>query len=284
MPRIGALTSAAVRRLERAGVPEPRVDAELLLAELLGCGRGTLWLRRDEALDDGVEERFLGLLERRLRREPLQHILGYQEFRGLRIEVDGRALIPRPETEALVDAALAAGLPAGARVADLGTGSGCLAVALAVERPDLRVEALERSPAALALARANAALHGVAERVAFVEGDLAAPPAAWSAALDAVLSNPPYVARADWERLAPEVRDHDPREALVAGETGLEVYRRLAPAAGGLLRDAAPLILELGYGQRHDVAEIVTAAGFETPEVLDDLNGVPRVLVARRKR
>jgi len=280
MPPVGALLSAAVERLEHAGVPEPRVDAELLLAELLDCSRGALWLRRRESATAAQAERFAVWLDRRAAREPLQHIVGHQEFRGLRFAVDRRALIPRPESEGLVDAVLCWPLEMGARVADLGTGSGCLAVSLAVERPDLRIDALDRSVAALELAAENARRHGVERRVHFCAGEMAHPPAAWHGRMDAVLSNPPYVAEATWRELEPEVRDHDPRVALVPGPDGLEAYRGLAPAARALLRPGAPLLLEIGWGQAAAVGALVARSGFEVHAVHDDLNGIPRVLVA----
>lgn len=279
---VGEALSAAAERLTRAGVDAPRLAGEMLLARLLGTDRGGLLLRRDEPLEATLARGFDDWVERRARREPLQHITGQQEFHGLAFKVDRRALVPRPETEGLVDAVLEG--PETRRVADLGTGGGCIAIALAVRRPGLRLHALDASAAALDLARENARAHGVLDRVEFALGDLAFPPPSWQGRMDAVVSNPPYVGEAEWSGLAPEVRDHDPREALVAGETGLEAYAALAPAAGRLLRPGGVLMLELGWGQSAAVVEIVARAGFEAIEVRPDLRGIARVLVARDGR
>jgi release factor glutamine methyltransferase len=229
-----------------------------------------------------VASRYALWVRRRAGREPLQHVTGTQEFYGLALKTDRRALIPRPETEGLVEAALACDLPHGARVADLGTGTGCIAVALAVARPHLVVDAVDLSPEALALARENAARHGVASSVRFTQGDFAAPPTTWSGVMHLVVSNPPYVSEPAWETLEPEVRDHDPRAALVAGPTGLEAYAALAPPSFALLRPGGRLVLELGDAQADGVRAIVTGAGFEAVDVRPDLRGIDRVLVAVR--
>lgn len=277
----GALKDAA-ERLLRAGVPAARAEAEWLLARALGTDRGGLLVRRAEALAAPVAAEFESWVERRARREPAQHILGTQEFHGLEFLVDGRVLIPRPETEDLVDAALALDVARGARAADLGTGSGCLAVTLAVRRPDLSLFALDRSAAALEVARANAARHGVEARITFHEGDFAEPPAAWRGAMSLVVANPPYVAEAEWSTLEPEVRDHDPRQALVAGPTGLEAYAALVPAALALLAPGGYLLLELGQGQAERVREMLGPQDWTIVEVRPDMQAIPRVLVARR--
>jgi len=281
MPReIRALLRDALERLERSGVPEPRVEAESLLAELLGVGRPSLFLRRDEALPAESAERFEDWLSRRESREPLQHITGRQEFHGLSFIVDRRALIPRPETEGLIDALLDERLAPGACVADLGTGSGCLAVTLAVRGPDLSLFALDASAEALELARDNARRHGVEARIRFANCDLARPPSDWNGRMQAIVANPPYVPEADWRRLEPEVRDHDPRPALVPGPSGLEAYRALAPVALELLVPGGLLLLELGCGQAEAVAELLAAEGYRVRPVRDDLNGIPRVMLA----
>jgi release factor glutamine methyltransferase len=263
-------------------VPDPRSEACLLLAHLLDLDGGGLLVRRDRPLDPAAAGRFAEWIDRRARREPSQHITGVQEFHGLEFEVDRHVLIPRPETEGLVDAALDLELAPTAALADLGTGSGCVAITLARRRPGLRIHALDRSERALRVARANAARHRVAERVRFRLGDLADPPADWLGGMDAVLSNPPYVSEPEWERLAPEVRDHDPREALVAGPEGLDAYTRLAPAAFELLRPGGFAVVELGFGQADRVRRIFVESGLSTIEIRPDLNRIPRVLVARR--
>jgi release factor glutamine methyltransferase len=282
MTSVGQALNDAARRLARAGVAEARRDAALLLAEVLGTDRGGVLARRGEPLPPEQAARYAVWIERRASREPLQHITGTQEFYGLTLEVDRRVLVPRPETEGLVEAVLNRDLPERARVADLGTGSGCIAIALAVERRDLELFALDASADALELARRNARRHGVEERIEFRHARLERPPREWNGRMDAVLSNPPYVSAGEWESLEPEVRDHDPREALLAGPSGLEAHRALAPAAFDLLRPDGLLVLEVGWGQADAVGELVGAAGFRAIEQLADLQGIPRVLVAER--
>jgi len=273
---------AAARRLGAVGIDGARGEAELLLAHLLDVGRGNLFVRRDETLDPAIAARYEAWVARRERREPFQHITGTQEFYGVEFRVDRRVLVPRPETEGIVDAALGFDLPEDATVLDVGTGSGCLAVVLALERPSWRVLALERSEPALVVAALNVRRHGVGDRVELVRGRLETPPGAWTGRIDLLVSNPPYVTEADWGALQPEVRDHDPREALVSGPTGLEAYAALLPVAWRLLRPAGRIALELGFGQSEAVCRIALDRGFSDVEVRDDLRSIPRVLVARR--
>ena len=257
--------SEAAARLAAAGCESPRLDAELLLAEALGVTRTQLYLRASGPLDPATRERFDELIARRTEREPVAYILGRKGFRRLELAVDPRVLIPRPETEHVVEAAL--GLPEGARVVDVGTGSGAIALALADERPDLRVVATEFSADALAVARANAARLGLA--VEFVEGDLLD---GVEGPVDAVVCNPPYVPAGT--PLAPELA-FEPAEALYAGHEGLEVYRAIVPA----LRDVAFVALEVGMGRASDVAALLE--GYEI-EIVPDLAGIDRVVVGRR--
>lgn len=263
-------------------MPDPRNEALLLLSHLLELDRGGLLVRRDEPLPPARQARWAEWIDRRAAREPSQHITGVQEFYGLAFRVSSSVLVPRPETEGLVDAALEIELPPGAVVADLGTGSGCIAVTLARRRPDLRLHALDRSADALRVARANAETHGVAARVELRRGDLGRPPSEWLGRMDAVISNPPYVSETEWERLPPEVRDHDPREALVAGPEGLDAHRALAPAAFELLRPGGHAVIELGFGQADAVRAIFVESGLRTVEIRPDLNRIPRVLIAQR--
>lgn len=249
---------------------------------MLGQDRGAVVARRPDPLDPKDAVRFQNLILRRARREPFQYLTGEQEFLGLAFKVDRRVLVPRPETEELVGAVLRSHPRAGARSVDLGTGSGCIAVALAHARADLVVHALERSEGALEVARENAARHGVLERIAFELGDMSDPPAAWIGSMDLVVSNPPYVSEEEWSALEPEVRDHEPRQALVPGASGLEAYRALAPAASRLLRLQGALFLELGYRSEAGAREAVQPH-FSDIEVLPDIRGIPRILTARKR-
>jgi release factor glutamine methyltransferase len=264
-----ALDSAVVA-LSAAGVDTPRLDAEVLLAHALGVDRARLVIDRDRAVEGPAVRAFQDAVRRRsVQREPVAYITGVKGFRRLDISVDRRVLIPRPETETLVEAAL--DLPAGARVVDVGSGSGAVALALKDERPDLHVVGTDRSADALAVARANAARLGL--DVAFVEGDLLA-----GLEADAVVSNPPYVE--DSATLQPEIARHEPPVALYAGPEGLTVIRRLvAQVAASPARFVA---LEVGMGQAPEVADVLRAAGFAETETRRDLAGIERVVAARR--
>jgi release factor glutamine methyltransferase len=256
--------AAATDAIRAAGAETPRLDAELLLAEATGRERGDLAASPEDRVEPAVARRFAELVRRRLRREPVAYILGRRGFRHIELAVDSRVLVPRPETELLVE--LAVELEP-ATVLDVGTGSGAIALALADERPDLRVVATESSPGALAVARANASRLGL--RVEFLEGDLLEPV---GGPIDAVVCNPPYVR--EGERLAPEL-GYEPAEALYAGPTGLEVYRRLVPAVA----DVPFVAFEVGAGQALDVAALL---GEFATEVVPDLAGIARVVVGRR--
>ena len=267
-----ALDSAIVA-ISAAGSPTPRLDAELLLAEALGVDHTTLVLDPRREVAGAAARRFRELVRRRsAAREPVAYLLGRKPFRRIELAVDPRVLVPRPETELLVEVGLE--LPRGARVVDVGTGSGAIALALKSERPDLEVLATDVSPEPLAVARANAARLRLDVR--FAETDLLD---GSEGPLDAVLSNPPYVADAQRGSLAPEIVRHEPRAALFAGADGLAVIRRLVPLAAR----AAPLVaLEVGAGQAAAVGELLRAAGLSEVETLRDLAGVERVVVARR--
>jgi release factor glutamine methyltransferase len=247
--------------------------AELLLADAMGVDRAAIVSDPGRELTPQQARRFQTYAMRRAQREPVAYILGTKGFRTIDLLVDSRVLIPRPETEHLVEAALE--LPHGARVADVGTGSGAVALALKAERPDLEVIATDASPEALAVARANAERLGL--DVQLLAGDLLE---SVEGPLDAVLSNPPYVAEAERVSLAPDITRHEPEMALYAGEDGLSLIRRLAPAAAA--SGASLLALEVGFGQAGVVAEIVRKAGFPDIRVIADLAGIERVVAGRR--
>jgi release factor glutamine methyltransferase len=268
---------------EKAGVPAPRLDVELLLAHVLGLRRMDLYVQFERNLAEAELDRLRPLVKRRAAREPLQHIVGEVEFCGLPLGCDRRALVPRPETEILVERALAL-LPAqGAAAAalDLGTGTGAIALALLAARPSWRAVATDLSPDALALARENAARARLAERVEFREGDLFAP-LAEGERFDLVASNPPYVPSAALAGLQAEVRDHDPKLALDGGADGLEVVRRLAAGAAGALKPGGWLLLELGHDQADAATALLREHGWTGVAFTPDLQGHRRVAEARR--
>ena len=266
-----ALDSALIA-LRAAGVDNPRLDAEVLLADALGVTRADL-VARDLAVEGPAVRRFQDAVRRRaVAREPVAYITGTRGFRRLELAVDPRVLIPRPETELLVELAVAR-LPQGARVVDVGTGSGAVALALADERPDLEVTGSDVSAEALAVARANGDRLGL--RVDWLLAD-GVPDGAW----DAIVSNPPYVA--DGDPLAPEITRHEPPGALFAGADGLDVIRRLVPAAAAALSPGGLLAIEVGAGQAPDVAALLEAEGFGAVHPRPDLAGIARVVVGRR--
>lgn len=263
-----ALDSAVVA-LSASGVDSPRLDAELLLAAATGLSRAQIVSDPRLVLEPAEARVFADLARRRREREPVAYIVGEKGFRSIDLKVDARVLIPRPETEHLVEAAL--GLPPGARVVDVGTGSGAVALALKAERPDLDVVATDSSADALKVARANAALLGL--EVELLEGDLLDPV---EGRVDAVLSNPPYVADSDRRRLAPEITRYEPPEALFAGPDGLAIHRRLAPAARAA--GASFVAVEVGAGQAAEVAALLREAGFTETRTVRDLAGIERVV------
>ncbi len=268
--------AGATDALGAAGVDSPRLDAELLLCEASGMSREQLAADPEAPLPAGAGREFAAMVRRRLVREPLAYITGRKGFRNLELAVDGRALIPRPETELLVEFALEL---RPATVLDVGTGSGAVALAVAEELPECAVTATDSSPAALALAGENAERFGLADRVAFEDGTL--PALGDRASFDLVLANLPYVAESDWDSLAPEIREFEPREALVSGSDGLDAIRTLV---GGLaVAEPRPraVALEVGEGQASEVVELVMAAGYEQVSSRPDLAGIERIVVGR---
>jgi release factor glutamine methyltransferase len=305
-------------RLLKAGIKadDARLDAELLARHALGWDRARYIAYQQQPLPERAAAAFEGLIVRRERREPLSYILGTREFYGREFEVTREVLIPRPETELIVTTVLGivarerghdsrvegASRPATAatadheprwlRVADVGTGSGCLAVTLAAELGDARLVAFDLSRGALEVAARNAARHGVSDRIDFVERDLrkgldaeaVTMPGAPAERFDIVVSNPPYVPTRDAEEIAPEVRDHEPSLALFSGEDGLDLIRALVPAAAAVLARNGWLVFEIGYGQAGAARAIVDASGFDETSIVPDLQGIPRTVVARLPR
>ncbi len=270
------------KRFAERGLATPRLDAQVLLAHVLGRDRVYLYTHFDQPLDPDELAAYRGLIQRRLAGEPVAYQVGKKEFRSLDLAVDARVLVPRPDTEALVDVALSLLPPVGegGRAVDVGTGSGALALALQSARPDVEVLAVDRSPDAAAVARANAERLGLAVEV--LEGDLLAPVAA-RAPFSLIASNPPYIPSADVEKLPAEVRQ-EPRLALDGGADGLVVIRRLIAEAPPLLAPGGALALEVGAGQAPSVAALFAADGrYEAASVAKDLAGIERVVSSRRK-
>jgi len=269
-----ALDSAVIA-IGAAGSDTPRLDAELLLADVLGVERSRLFMDPGREVVGPAVRAFQAAVRRRsVGREPVAYILGRKGFRYIDLQVDERVLVPRPETEMLVEVGLE--LPAGARVVDVGTGSGAIGLALKHERPDLDIVATDVSAGAIDVARANAASLGLDVRLEC--GDLLA----GVRECDAILSNPPYIADSDRDRLAPDIVRHEPHAALFSGAGGLDVIRRLVPAAAAALTHGGTLALEVAMGQAPAVAALLRAEGFGEVHTRLDLGGIERVVVGRR--
>ena len=283
MPTISEAINEGAQQLERAGESEARRTAGVLLAERLGVDRTHLLAHAGQAISEEDFHAFRQMIARRAAGEPVQYITGHQEFYKLDFLVTPAVLIPRPETEFLVervlarvrDARLAAPL-----IIDAGTGSGCIAVTLAAEIPGARVIATDSSGAALAVARQNAARHGLSSRVEFHEGDLLAPLAALGVEnqVDVLACNPPYVAAGKPELVQRDVREYEPHTALFGGADGLIFYRRLLAEAPGYVKPGGYLICEIGYTQLDAITEMVAASVWKLVDVTYDLQGIPRTL------
>jgi release factor glutamine methyltransferase len=278
MPQKAGEALQAARARLAAISKNPRRDADLLLAHLLGCDQTALLTHPERLLSAAELEQFDRLVERRLASEPMQYLTGEQEFFGLRFEVSPAVLIPRPETEHLVEAVLERFKREEAvRIVDVGTGSGAIAVALAQALPRSRVTAVDLFPAAIEVARRNAERHGVIDRLTLLTSDLLE--AVDSASFDAVVANPPYIA--EGEVLEPQVANYEPHSALYAGATGLEVYGRLIPQAAGVLKPGGWLLLEIGYGQSSAVRNLMD--GWAGVTLVNDLQGIPRVILGQKQ-
>jgi release factor glutamine methyltransferase len=287
----------AVSAMRAGGVPSYALAAEVLLMHLAGRDRAWLYAHPEELLDAAIQQEYFQLVTRRIAGEPVQYLTGQQEFWGLEFEVNPDVLIPRPETEHVIEVALdrlgPRRLQPALRIADVGTGSGCIAVTLASELPTAQFVATDISAEALVTAQRNAVRHGVAERIQFVQCDLLRPLAGCTTAepaseprlgrFDLIVSNPPYVGRREDAQLAREVRDHEPSAALYAGERGLDLYAPLIQQAATLLTPRGLLVLELSHTAFDHVQALVAAEnGWMRVSVNQDLAGIPRVLAAQR--
>jgi release factor glutamine methyltransferase len=300
---IRAALKQAMAQLRAAETPSHTLAAEVLLMHTLQRDRAWLYSHPDEILDAGAAEKYFALIARRAAGEPTQYLTGKQEFWGLEFEVTPAVLIPRPETEHVMEVALArlgerglkihldSGVPRETlHIADVGTGSGCLAIALAYELPHAQIVATDISAATLEVARRNAIRntippHNIADRIQFVEVDLL-PQGTGSPRFDLIVSNPPYIADSEAASLQREVRDHEPHQALFAGPTGAEIYTRLVAESEKQLRDRGILVLELGHNSADGVRALfdTTSSSWTNVSITMDLAGIPRVLAAERVR
>jgi release factor glutamine methyltransferase len=283
MPPLHERLAEARDRFVRAGIPreEATLDAELLARHVLGCDRATFVTRARDPLPSAFDRLYESVVERRVNREPMAYILGHREFWALEFEVTPDVLIPRPETELIVEEALAA-MPARdavRRIVDVGTGSGCLAIVLAIEFSSAQVTATDISKAALAVAHRNCHRHHVTGRVALVAGHLLD---GVEHSADVIVSNPPYVPASDAATLQPEVADYEPAAALYAGVDGLGVIRQLLADAPPHLNDGGRLFVEFGLGQEAGIREEARRTGWTVERIRRDLQSIPRVAVLRR--
>lgn len=280
---VGRLLTWTTDWLAGKGSESARLDAEVLLAHVRGCPRIALYTAFDEPVDEEVRARFRGLVKRRGAGEPVAYLVGSREFFSLPFAVTPAVLIPRPETEGLVVRAIDLCRPLESpRIADVGTGSGAIAVALAKHLPKARIVATDISAAALDVARANASRHGLEGRITFSDGDLLECPAG-AGPFDCIVSNPPYVRDDEFAGLPRDVRDHEPKGALVAGPTGVEVVERLVAAAVGRLAVGGWLLVEIGPSTAEDAEASIRRHPELTPgPTLADMAGLPRIVQARR--
>ncbi len=282
MTDIRTILQRTTRSLTEAGSPSPRLDAEVLLMRFLEIDRLQLCLQPERELSEGDAVGFAGWVERRIMGEPVAYILGEKEFWSLRFEVSREVLIPRPETECLVEEILRFCRPPGEglRVIDIGTGSGVIAVVLSRELPAARVVATDLSAGAIAVARGNALAHGVAERMDFFPGDLLA---AVSGDFDIICSNPPYIPEDEYAILPAGIRDFEPRGALIAGPDGLDFHRRIIREGLNRLKAGGRIFLEIGEGQRNPVEALFRdEGGYDDISFRKDYGGIDRVVSAQK--
>jgi release factor glutamine methyltransferase len=281
---IADATLEATQVLRKAGVPDARRDAGSLLAHVIARDRTFLITHARDLLASNDLETFRQNIARRATGEPLQYITGRQEFFGLDFEVTRDVLIPRPETEILVEAALdlIGKADTSPFICDIGTGSGCIAIALLRERSKAHAVAIDISEAALRVAARNAARHCVSERISFLLSDCFAALEKSGSRFDLAVSNPPYVADEDLAGLQREVRDHEPRVALTPGDDGLSVIRRLLTDAPAFLSDGGHLVMEIGFDQRAKVERLIDSRIWKVLDIRDDLQGIPRTVILQK--
>jgi release factor glutamine methyltransferase len=269
----------AVKRLEQNDVGSPRMNAEVLLIFVLNCDRAYLYAHPERELTADESRRYDEALETRSRGVPSQYITGHQEFWGLDFIVNPVVLIPRPETEHVIETVVPLAREAGrARIVDVGTGSGCIAIALAQELPQAEIAAVDLSAEALEVARLNATRLRVESRIRFMESNLLA--AVSGEIFDFVVSNPPYVGEREADRVQREVRKYEPHMAVFGGEKGLDIIQRLVGEASSVLREGGWLVMEIGFTQSRDVLEMV--GNWSESRAVPDLQGIPRVIAARK--
>lgn len=278
------IISQATAQLEGAGIPSARLDAEVLLAFCLNCNRLDLMKNPERLLDDDERISFCAFIARRLRHEPVAYITGRKDFWSFTLEVNNNVLIPRPDTEVIVEEVLAVlnAQPVDQpRILDIGTGSGAIALALAAEIPGVQVTATDISEAALAVAKKNALALGLGHSITFLQGDLFAPV---RGTFNLIVSNPPYISAGEYETLPAGVKDFEPRVALFAGKSGLEFYKNLVYQAKDYLKEKGWLLLEIGDKQSREVRNLMEITEFyDSIDVRTDYAGLSRVIKGRRK-
>lgn len=279
---IGEAIQKAAQILRSAGVPEARREAGSLLSFVLGKDRTFLISHAEDQLGKDSLEKFQAIVERRAKGEPLQYIVGVQDFFGREFRVTPDVLIPRPETELLVEAALEIVTDVASFVCDVGTGSGCIAITLLCELHEVQVVAVDKSMAAIEIAKLNAVKHSVSNRILFAVSDCFQSLDSSQNQFDLIVSNPPYVSGAVLAGLQREVRDHEPMLALSPGPDGLSIIRRLLREAPPFLKNKGHMLMEIGFGQSEEVERLVDAAVWNLLEIRPDLQGIPRIVVLQK--
>jgi release factor glutamine methyltransferase len=281
-PNISSFLNWSKSQLAGAGVPSPRLDSEIILAHTLNISRTDLWTQNQRILSESEIKMVKEYMERRLNREPISQICGYQEFWSLDFVVDENVLSPRPETELLIETALNCTYSPTAKILDLGTGSGAIAVTMAKENSECKVLAIDIDPKALNIAKENSERHGVINRIEFICADLRT--IDWSGCFSLILSNPPYIKSEDIEKIMPEVRNYEPWKALDGGLTGLDFYRSIIPMAVERLEENGFLILEIGHDQADEVTALLNNFScYQNIKVIQDYSGYDRVIKTQKK-